>query len=427
MSVGRAIIVISILGGIAGAQNELPREVLAFSRIRQKMRQNLSRLPDYTCVETIDRMQRSSDAAMFRPVDTVRVDVLHVGDKELYAWRGSKKFEDSLSHLVAAGTTSSGEFALHARSIFVGDAQSKYAGEESIRGRRTMRFDYFIPLLTSGLTLSDGQRTGHVSVRGSFWADAVTLDLLRLDVHAEDIPPSLPFTAAVSTVDYGRVRIGGSDTLLPQSATVLLTKTAGSADRNHLQFSQCRAYGAQSEIRYEAAADNPAPEVEKFREFDLPADVVLSLRLEHAIDSTSALEGDLITAKIEQDVKRKNTVLVPAGAIAQGRIRRLESYDQPRPHFIVGLEFLEIESAGQRAAFTGRLDRIDPLPGITWYLSNSKARSFTDAAGGSHEDIQQENVRTAELPGVGTFFVEGSRFHLPEGLHMVWRTVELKK
>jgi hypothetical protein len=406
----------------AGAQNDLPtdlpKEVLALSRIRQKMRQNLSRLPDYTCVETIERTQRTRGGGLFRPVDTLRLEVLHTGDKELYAWPGSKKFDEHLERMVG-GVSSSGEFALHARSVFLGDAQSKYAGEQNIRGRRAMRYDYVIPLYSSGLTLSDGDRHGRVSVRGSFWADAATLDLLRLDVHAENIPPDLPFSAAVSTVDYGRVRISGTDTLLPQSANVELTRTLGAASRNHLQFSQCRSYKAQSEIRYESASEDAgAPAAEKFREFDLPADVSLALRLEHALDSSAAVEGDSITARVEQDVKRKNMVLIPAGAIARGRIRRLESYTDPRPYFIAGLEFLEVESAGQRAAFTGRLDKVDPIPGITWFLSNSKV---------SENLVHLENIRTEELPGVGTFFVEGARFTLPEGLHMLWKTVDLKK
>src|SRR5580704_14671305 len=110
------------LSGMAAAQSGLSPEVLALSRIQQKMRQNLSRLPDYTCVETVERLQRANETGMFRPVDTLRLDVLHVGDKELYAWPGSKKFEEHIERM-AAGVTSSGEFALHARSVFLGDAQ----------------------------------------------------------------------------------------------------------------------------------------------------------------------------------------------------------------------------------------------------------------------------------------------------------------
>ena len=357
----------------------------------------------------------------------MRFDVLHIGEKELYAWPGSKKFEERLI-LQAAGTTSSGEFALHARSIFMGDAQSKFALEETIRGRRAMRYDYTIPLRSSGWILSDGKHAERVAQRGSFWADADNLDLLRLDVHAEDIPLTLPFTEAISTIDYGRVHIAGADTLLPQSASVLLTRNTGTSSRNQLQFSRCRAYAAQSEIRFDSAPDTAAGSapVESLREFDLPVDVMLPLRLEHVIDSTTAHEGDLITARLMQDVKRKNTVLIPAGAIAQGRIRRLESYNEPRPHFIVGLEFMEIESAGQRAEFTGRLERIDPLPGVTWYLSASKSDTSNAFAGLRGDVRSEEQIRATDLPGVGTFFVEGSRFKLPAGFSMTWRTVDLK-
>jgi hypothetical protein len=419
--------ILIFLSCLAVAQTELPAGVLILSRIRQKMSQNLSRLPDYICVETIVRAQRAAESSPFRPVDTVRVEVLHVDDRELYSWPGEKKYQDSLGLLIAGGTTSSGEFALHARSIFLGDSQSTYFGEEMVRGRRALRYDYRIGLLSSGMTLGYAGFHGRVATRGSFWVDPETFDLLRFDVHAEQIPPDLPYSGAISTVDYGRVRIGDSETLLPQSAEVVLNNNSGAASRNHLQFSQCRGYGARSEIRYDAELSaTPAPKLDQPVEIDLPADLRLGMQLEQELNSNGAAEGDLITARIETAVKKKNVVLIPAGALVRGRIRRLETYHQPRPHFIVGLEFLEISFDGKRAAFTGRLDWIQPLPGISWLLHTSKSKSFSDAVG-EIDTTHNETIRTADLPGVGTFFVEGAQFKLPAGLHMLWRTVELKK
>ena len=417
--------VLLLAGCAAIAQTGVPSDVLTLTRIQRKMRENLAHLPDYTCVETIVRAQRADESTAYRPMDTLRVEVLHIGDKELYAWPGEKKFEDKLGLLVGVGTTSSGEFALHARSIFLGNTQSKFGGEETIRGRRALRYDYRIGMLSSGMTLTYAAHSGHVSTRGSFWVDPETLDLLRLDVHAEEIPPDLPYSGAISTVDYGRVRIGSSDTVLPQSAELILNYSSGLSSRNDLQFSQCRSYAAASEIRFDAepSAAPPPPKINKPVEIDLPADLRLGLRLEEEISSKTAAEGDLITARFQTAVKRKNVELIPAGAIARGRIRRLESYAEPRPHFIVGLEFQEIIFDGRRAAFTGQLDWIDPLPGITWFLHTSKSKTFSDLS----SNIRNDNIRTADLPGVGTFFVEGAQFALPTGFQMIWRTVALKK
>src|SRR5579863_1754469 len=108
----RVAVIICCLGASVRAQPSLPREVLLLSQIKQKMRENLSRLPDYTCVETIDRTQRPNSLAPFRPVDSLRVEVLHAGEREFYTWPNSRKVEESLGRLIGGGTTSSGEFAL---------------------------------------------------------------------------------------------------------------------------------------------------------------------------------------------------------------------------------------------------------------------------------------------------------------------------
>lgn len=426
---GTIALVACVWCAAASAQTDLPREVLALSRIKSKMRANLAKLPDYTCVETILRSERATGASIFRLKDSLRVDVLHVGNKELYAWPGSKKFDENLSRMIGAGTTSSGEFALHARSIFLGDAQYTYKGEVTLRGRAALRYDYTIPLLSSGMTLGYGTTIDRVSMQGSFWADAETLDLLRLDVHVGDIPQELPYVSGVSTVDYGRVRIGETEVLLPQSAEVELRMKSDSSDRNEIHFSQCRGFEAQSELHFDVGASSETPPAEttpKFEEFELPPGVQLSLGLTRAIDSATAKEGDAIEARVEQDVRRKRDVVIPAGAVARGRIRRLETYDQPRRFFIVGLEFTEIEFDRKRAVFTGSLDRVDPSPKITWFLGASKNRTIADMAGVT-DSTTNERIHTADLPGVGTFFVDGEHFQLPAGFHMMWRTVEQKK
>ena len=426
----RVAVIICCLGASVRAQPSLPREVLLLSQIKQKMRENLSRLPDYTCVETIARSQRPNSLAPFRPVDSLRVEVLHAGEREFYTWPNSRKVEESLGRLIGGGTTSSGEFALHARAVFVGDAQSKYVADEVIRARRTLRYDYVIPSLSSGMTLTYAGRSGRVSSRGSFWADAETLEVVRLEVNAEDIPADLPFASAVSTVDYGRVLTRGVNMLLPQSAEVTLSKASGATDRNEIHFSQCRGFGANSDIRFEEGASrengfNLLPE-KTIQELDLPAGISLILRLDQAIDSKTAVEGDPLTAHIQQAVRRDGRIIVPTSALVRGRIRRLESYDKPRRYFIVGLEFSEIEFDDKHVGFTGSLDRVDPVPELTWFLGSSSARQIRDVAGVTNI-VERERIHTTELPGVGTFFVDGEHFRLPKDFHMIWRTVDSKK
>jgi hypothetical protein len=409
------------------AQAELPHEVLDLSRINLKMRQNLDQQPDYTCLETIARSHRGPGAGPFRPVDMVRLEVTRIGNKEFYSWPGARRFEGDIGDIVGSGTISSGEYSSHARDVFANPAaQFRYAGQEMLKGRQVLKYDYRLASFASGWRLKFLERSGPVAAYGSFWADVGTQDVLRLDAHADEIPPELPFIAASSEIEYGKVRIGDANLLLPQTARLSVSKRDGE-DRNEVGFSQCRAYSTQSAIRFDTDSRTDSAASTDVEEFALAPNVSISLELTQGIDSKSAAGGDLITARVVADAKLKNQVIVPKGAIARGRIRRMERYTDPRPHFIVGLEFLEIEFGNKRGTFSGRLDRIDPVPGLSWVLSSKKASSAAIMTPtGFDQVIEGETLSTNELPGVGTFFLEGAHFRLQEGLQMVWRTMELK-
>src|SRR5262245_10494594 len=86
--------------------------------IRQKMRENLDHLPDYTCRLTIDRSSGRENAKKLRPIDTVHIEVGYVEGKELYAWPGQKFANKSLEEMMpAGGAVGTGDFALHVKSI----------------------------------------------------------------------------------------------------------------------------------------------------------------------------------------------------------------------------------------------------------------------------------------------------------------------
>ena len=63
------------------------------SHIREKMAGILLRQPNYTCTETVERT-RQSVGNHSRIEDTMRLEVALVDGKEMFAWPGSKQFED---------------------------------------------------------------------------------------------------------------------------------------------------------------------------------------------------------------------------------------------------------------------------------------------------------------------------------------------
>jgi hypothetical protein len=395
----------------AGAQ-QLPPETVKLARIRQKAAEQLSSLPDYTCLETVERTWRGAGLRTFMPIDVVRFEVAHVGGRELYAWPGARQLSEApLASLIGFGATASGDFALRARNIFLSRAPLfRYVGEENLGAWRTLRYDYRVPLLSSNSTVSNFSRSAYVAYHGSFWADAETLELIRITSSADDIPPDLEIASTFTQVDYGKLQIANSDVLLPQRAEIRMVSRFDE-NRNVTAFSQCRKYVASSAVSFEPRPEGVAAGKSRaVTETELPAGLFLEIALQTPIDSKTSAVGDLIEAKLQTNIIYEGKVLAPAGAVVRGRVRRLEKLRGWNDVFLVGLAFNELEFPGHRARFLARLRDTEQRPGLTWQLPAGRPY------GGSY----QTGLR--ELPNVSTFFVRRSRVQLPQGFRMAWRT-----
>jgi hypothetical protein len=429
MQVRTALLLLAIL---ARAESDLPREILNLSRIRAKMRESVDLAPHYTCLETVARSHRPLGKTDFRPVDTLRLEVTRIGHQEFYSWPNARRFEENSGEIVGAGTISTGEYSSHAFDVFANSAtQIQFVGEESYRGHVALRYDFRLASFASRWTLTYAGRSGVVASYGSFWADRNTLDVIRLDDYADQIPAALPITSTTSQIDYATVRIGETAVHLPQSAQLRVGVPDGE-DRNVIEFSQCRPYATESVIRF----DDAGPTIESAsrtapQDITLAPNLTLALQLSQSIDSKTSLEGDTILARVAADVREHRQVIISKGALVRGRVRRLERYSDPVPNFIVGLEFVEIEEGEKHWIFRARLDRVDPIAGLSWMLSTKHGETSLSVETGDPrfpkvQRVVGERFDIADLPGVGTFFVQGEQFRLPQGLNMLWRTVPEK-
>ena len=286
-----------------------------------------------------------------------------------------------------------------------------YRGDDDLGGRRAVQYDYRVPLLSSGFTIHVGYASGRVSTRGSFWADPDTLDLLRIEYYADDIPPNLPLVSAVQSIDYARTRIGERSVILPQSASMDMLETTGEESRNLLEFTHCQAFAADSTLSWNAPEPvtaalpaRPMPQADP-----LPAGLTITLELAAPVTVTDPV-GSEIQARVAFDVKDKRRIVVPAGASVRGRIRRLERASDGGKYYLVGLEFTHIETALGTARFYANLQDLEKRPNVKLILSNvaRRAPSRTNMASLS--------------PGVASFFVTGDQFDLPTGFRMIWKT-----
>ena len=409
----------------AAAAQGLPPGVLLLARVKAHMREELARLPNCSCLETVRRDHQTAGGRM-RPLDTIRLEVLYSDHRELYASPGDRRFDDSNpSAFIGSGTIGNGHSALFLSEV-VGQGSSlsyEYKGEELLRRRRLARYDYRVPVRASGHTINLTEGSGTVGSKGSFWADPATYEIVRIAVEADEIPPTLPVSAYVTSIDYSHTNLGGTDFLLPQSADYSLVKFSGEESRNHIEFTHCHLYGAQSSISFGPSQGFPlfgtSSVLETKREL-LPALHVV-VRVSTRITEKTAV-GTLIEGVVDGNVLHKRSVLIPDGATVRGRVRRLEWNEDHGGYFIVGLEFTDIDAGGTRYRFFADLEGTDGVPGLRQTIRTRKPPEKSQLRSGAETVYSDEILSLPDLPGVGSFFVQARRLELPPGFRMTWKT-----
>jgi hypothetical protein len=408
------------------AYGEEPAGLL--ERFLAPMRSNLNRLPDYACTQDIERFTRLNSERPWTKVDTLRLEVALVGDRELYAHSGARRFQEQpLDQMVRYGMTSTGQFGLIARHVFVtSTARFSYRGEIELNGRRAYEYEYDVPPDHSNYRLRVRGSEAVVGFQGAFCFDAETFKLIRLDVQAYDIPLSVAAVEATTTLVYSRMPIGETEFLLPVSATLSITAADGTENLNRTRLTACRQFKAESNIAFEA---RPAPHEAAESDVELasttppagvtgstiPRGTLLHITLESNLDPGTAKVGDPIRARIARAVKDGDLELVPQGARVFGRLVRLEKELTPFPLYEIGLEFDAVEAGERKIGLTATMEDAGPASGLIRQAKRlnptfSKRRT-------ARLDILVREVQR----GQGILYWDARRGALGRGLPMKWR------
>src|SRR5690349_8630620 len=129
MTAWRPVILAVALAPLAGFPQDLSPEVLMLARVKSHAREELARIPNYTCVEVLQRFHKTSGPkSTMKPLDTMQLEVAQIGGREMYSWLGDRNFkEDDPAAFIGSGMIGNGLFAAHLRSLFVaGSATFQY-------------------------------------------------------------------------------------------------------------------------------------------------------------------------------------------------------------------------------------------------------------------------------------------------------------
>jgi hypothetical protein len=388
------------------------------AHVRSKILRNLATLPNYTCLQTIERSIQVSPRKKARVLDRIRLEVAVVHGKELFAWPGSRRFLDTeIADMVGGGAISTGAFALLAKSIFQSSAaQFTYIGEVDFKKRKAHQWDFTVPQMLSKYTLRVGDREAVVGYHGSFWADAESLDLLAITSFADGIPPHLELDAASDMVEYTQAKIGEEMFLLPAMAELRLVSTLGPASVNRTEFGSCRRYSGESTLLFDDP-DLEGKQAQPERVLNAPAGLEFEVVLETDIRHGEHAIGDPVIAKLVRPLKIGTGITAPKGAAIRGRLTYLAERTLNRyPGFDVGLDFYELQWDNTLVNLRMRLMEVMALDttSVVW----PSARRHPDKSNPEGERIDGS-----------IFFVRRNNampLRLHRGTRMLWRTIEFE-
>ena len=140
------------------------------------------------------------------------------------------------------------------RELFERSTEARFEWDHwgTLRGQRVMAFAYKVTRDRSKyhIAVKDANLNIVVGYHGLVEIDKDTHAILRLTVHADDIPAGFPIRQADEILDYDYTDISGHTFLLPLKGE--LTSDSGDfLTRNIMEFHMYRKYSAESEIKYD--------------------------------------------------------------------------------------------------------------------------------------------------------------------------------
>lgn len=428
----RLALIALLLGPVLGfGQESSPDPMTTLARARERLLDDVARLPRYTCVQTIKRQyfaspfnseiansctdiitahdKRRHELAL-DSWDRLRLEVAAAGRTAIYSWVGATRLgEATLKEIAGKGAFGSGDFGPFITAIFT-VATLKFEKETVVNGRRLLEYSYDVPANVSKYQImetnsKDWFRTAYT---GTFLLDPADSDLVRLTVRTAELPPETGKCQAISEVDYGRVLIHGGLALIPQQTRLRVIGRTGEETFNVATYANCHEFGSKTVIRFDSAdvstsgaANKPALPTEN----PFPPGLHFDLRIVTPIDSDVAAAGDRLDAVLRSPIRdKKGNVLATAGTHLHGRLVKMEQHSPPATvlEFAVVMESIDMNGTAAPISMV-----LDPHNGsLAYHVNKIKYGQLIASDGhfsyyGMHlkvDHLDAKGVTTAPVP-----------------------------
>jgi hypothetical protein len=333
-----------------------PAEVL--QRVIAKVVARDATLPNYTCVETVERdyfkpmastLPRSCSVLMelrknrtpdmklkWILTDRLRLDVAMTKRGEINSWVGASRFEDvNIDQVVRNGPIGTGSFGGYVALVFFQAAGSiRFERTVESDGRELMEYSFLRPKEHSAYRVKVGNDFIPTGYAGTFQVNPETAELVRLSMQSLDMPEGSENCNTITNMEFTPVRIGDGEFLLPKQANQRFITVTGDEAENRTTFASCREYVGESTVTFLADSES-APAGAPARSAALPPNPVqaglpFTFELTSPIAPFAAAAGDHVVGRLSAALKddRGNTI-APAHAVVEGRLLRMQIIQAP--------------------------------------------------------------------------------------------------
>jgi hypothetical protein len=231
-------------------------------------------MPDFVVKQMIVRSYAQGRTQNWRTADRLTVGVSYrVEGGEHYrllAINGMaappEKSDVRRDYANIGGSSSTGEFVTTLKALFAPESRAEFQaiGTDTLRGRRTVVYDFTVKRVNSNRVLTyNNERGTVVGYRGRLWVDRELARVLRIESDSTEIPDDFPIVASARNVDYDWVKIPDQgEYLLPSRAVITLTVAERGRleqHRNDIRFRGYQKFGTELRIIEEDVFDEDAP------------------------------------------------------------------------------------------------------------------------------------------------------------------------
>ncbi len=213
----------------------------------------LDQLPNFRCVQETHRFTAPAKTPdQLKEADSYQDELIFEEGKERYQRLESDGVKADNAPIENKGISSRNEFGSLLRGLFDPDVAATYhwAGRSMALGVLCQVFEFEVSRAKSNFVLHYGTDVASVAYTGRVFIDEDAGMVRRLTIQGTGLSKDFGLQAPSLSLDYGMVKIGEKDYLLPLRSTLQLRR-AKVFVRNETVFRGYRKFQAESQIKYD--------------------------------------------------------------------------------------------------------------------------------------------------------------------------------